>query len=210
MAKTNLTESTIRNLASSQSFQRGEDYYHSDAVSNIIQRANTLTAQVEGSEYDPYEVTINLHDGGIASAVCNCPYDWGGYCKHIVAVLLTCVHNPNDVDQRAPITDLLENLDRSQILELLKKRLGVEPRLANWIEVEISVAEATTKPNKQEETQRRTLVNPEPIRRQAQNILRSGRRRGYWDDYDSCGDSDELQRLVESATPFLEAGCVFR
>ena len=207
MANIKLTEHTIRNLATDQSFQRGEEYYDDGAVSKLIQRDHTLTTQVEGSEYDPYDVTIHLHNGGVASADCSCPYDWGGYCKHIVAAMLAYVRNPSEVDYQESITNLLENLDRSQLLTLLKKRLEVEPRLADWIEAEISVLKATAKPDNKEKTKRRTLVDPEPFRRKAQRVLRGGsKRRGYWDDYDSIDDTDELEKLVESASPFLEAG----
>ncbi|MBF0436971.1 MAG: SWIM zinc finger domain-containing protein [Magnetococcales bacterium] len=207
MAKTKLTEQTIRYLASSQSFERGQEYLHAEAVSTLVQRGDVLTAEVEGSEYDPYKVSVHLHDGGVASADCSCPYDWGGYCKHIVAVLLSYVRDPDEVDQREPITYLLDGLDQSQLLQLLKKRLEIEPQLADWVEAELSIAMASSQPKEKENSQRRTLVDPEPIRRQAEHLLRgSGRRRGYWDDYESCGDDDELKRLVESVIPFLEAG----
>ena len=207
MTKTKLTENIIQSLATSQSFQRGEEYFHTDAVSTLVQRDDILTARVEGSEYDPYEVSIHLHDGGVAKADCSCPYDWGGYCKHIVAVMLACVHNPDNVDQRESISNILKNLDQSQLLALLKKRMEIEPRLADWIEAEISISKVSSKQKKKGKSKRRTLVDPEPIRRQAQNLLRgSGKRRDYWDDYESSDNTDELQRLVESSVPFLESG----
>jgi uncharacterized Zn finger protein len=53
-----------------------------------VRRGDRLTAHVEGSDFAPYEVTIELHDGGIPGTRCSCPYDWGGACKHVVAVLL--------------------------------------------------------------------------------------------------------------------------
>ncbi|MFQ6016281.1 MAG: SWIM zinc finger domain-containing protein, partial [Anaerolineae bacterium] len=86
-----LTEYTVRHLATDQSFSRGEDYYHSGAVLEVLRRGDMLSAEVEGTSYEPYQVTIRLDGGGVADAECSCPYDWGGYCKHIVAVLLTYV-----------------------------------------------------------------------------------------------------------------------
>ena len=74
-----ITEATIRNLASSQSFLRGEDYYHSGAVYDMQKRGNILMAEVAGSSYEPYQVTIELTDeDDIISTDCTCPYDWGG------------------------------------------------------------------------------------------------------------------------------------
>ncbi len=83
----NLTEATVRRLATAQSFERGEDYYYRSAVYDIVRRGDTLQTEVEGSQYEPYQVTIELDAAGITSTYCSCPYDWGGVCKHIVAVL---------------------------------------------------------------------------------------------------------------------------
>ena len=60
-----LSESMIRGLATAQSFERGEDYYHSGAVLDLSKRGNTLLAHVEGSSYEPYEVTVDSVKGGV-------------------------------------------------------------------------------------------------------------------------------------------------
>jgi len=39
----------------------------------------------------PYQVRITFDQKGIIDAECSCPYDWGGFCKHIVAVLLAAI-----------------------------------------------------------------------------------------------------------------------
>ena len=85
MALPELTMSDVRQLASAQSFERGEGYYASGAVLEPQQQGSTLSARVRGSEHEPYRVTITLGPGGISHARCNCPYDRGGICKHIVA-----------------------------------------------------------------------------------------------------------------------------
>lgn len=89
MSKPQLTETDIRNLASSQSYDRGYRYYRSGAVSDVFRRGNVLTAKVAGSEYEPYRVQVTLIGEGVAETSCTCPYDWGGICKHIVAALLS-------------------------------------------------------------------------------------------------------------------------
>ena len=109
---TPFTEADIRAGANSQSFERGSSYYRDGAVSDVVRRGNLLTAQVSGSAYAPYEIAITLlDDGGIGGATCTCPYDWGGYCKHIVAVLLTVLHG-DEITVKPELDTLLAGLTR--------------------------------------------------------------------------------------------------
>lgn len=56
------------------------------------QRAgNVLTAKVGASRM--YDVEVEVSEQGI-HAYCTCPYDWGGYCKHIGALLLKWMQSP--------------------------------------------------------------------------------------------------------------------
>lgn len=74
----------IRDLATDASFDRGDRYFQEGRVDIIEASEKRVMARVEGTRN--YTVEVDL-EGGI-SATCTCPYDWGGYCKHIVAVLL--------------------------------------------------------------------------------------------------------------------------
>lgn len=51
-------EAAIRRLARPQSFERGENYYEEDRGVDVIRREETLRAEVEGSQYEPYQVRI--------------------------------------------------------------------------------------------------------------------------------------------------------
>jgi len=92
-----LTEATVRELARSKSYERGQSYYEQGAVSDVVRRGKTARADVEGSQYQPYTVTIEFDDTGVARTDCSCPYDHGGICKHRIAVLLTCIREPESV-----------------------------------------------------------------------------------------------------------------
>ena len=129
-----LTEATIRTLATAQSYERGEAYYHSGAVLDLVKRGNTLVARVEGSSYEPYEVSVELmEEGSGIEAHCTCPYDWGGYCKHIIATLLACVREPDQVTERQPVAELLADLGREDLLNLLTDLLrSSHPCLIGW------------------------------------------------------------------------------
>jgi uncharacterized Zn finger protein len=89
-----LTETLIREESSAESFRRGQDYFDAGAVFSLIRRGEVVEAEVEGSQPEPYSVRVELDEGGVLAALCDCPYDWGGWCKHIVATLLACLHEP--------------------------------------------------------------------------------------------------------------------
>jgi len=94
-----VTEASIRQQASADSYHRGREYHEQGAVLSIVCRDQQLQAEVEGSQYEPYRVQITYDAGGIAQALCSCPYDWGGWCKHIVATLLAAMHSPATVER---------------------------------------------------------------------------------------------------------------
>ena len=70
----------------------------------------------------------------MSDAVCTCSYDWGGYCKHIVATLLTFVHKEDSVDQRPPITETLERLSRDQLQAIIMEVAREIPEVIELIE----------------------------------------------------------------------------
>jgi hypothetical protein len=66
--------------------RRGMSYYHAGAVIHLEEAdTDVWEAIVRGSR--KYDVEIIVEEGEVISAECDCPYDWGGPCKHIVATL---------------------------------------------------------------------------------------------------------------------------
>ena len=130
-----LTESDIRQLASVQSFQRGEGYYASGAVMEPQLQGNAVTARVSGSEYQPYRVTITLGLTGVTHTRCTCPYDWGGICKHIVATLLAWVRDPGSFRELDSIDDLLAGRSREDLAVLIKEMIAQQPGLARLLDL---------------------------------------------------------------------------
>jgi uncharacterized Zn finger protein len=187
MSKPSLTEATIRNLTTSQSFSRGQEYLRDGAVLEIEQRDDLLLAEVEGSEYEPYQVRVRLDGGGVVDADCTCPYDWGGYCKHIVAVLLAFVQQPDRVTEHTPVVSLLSGLDQETLANLLTDLLATHPHLADWVETRIATREGTRQVESEAAAgprQRQMALDPKPFQRQVRSILRGlGQMRpseAYW------------------------------
>lgn len=128
-----LTEELILTKVTEKSFERGEDYYDSGMVESVVRRGSRLFAEVLGSEEDPYHVGVALREGDF-EASCTCPYDWGGYCKHIVAVLLTWIHDRDLVAVRAPVEDLLAKLDADKLRALIFRMVEADARLSETID----------------------------------------------------------------------------
>jgi uncharacterized Zn finger protein len=208
MSAPKLTEAMIRSFSSPQTFSRGEEYYTAGAVADLARRGNSLRAQVEGSRYEPYQVRIELDAGGVVDATCTCPYDFGNYCKHVVAVLLTYIRQPEGMAENRPVTELLAGLRRDELLDLLTELLSAHVHLADWVEAQLSAkaASGSTK-NALKSRERSRPIDPAPFRRQAQNILGGqGRRRpseAYWATGGTVG---EISDLLGQAQPFIEAG----
>jgi uncharacterized Zn finger protein len=86
-----LSEEFIRQNATPASIHRGQEYHRHETVLSLVQGDDTLESQVRGSGQEPYRVRITFNRKGITRAECTCPYNYGGWCKHIVATLLTCL-----------------------------------------------------------------------------------------------------------------------
>jgi uncharacterized Zn finger protein len=130
-----LSEETVRQRATAASWQRGVNYFESGAVLNAVWREGTLTAQVEGSEIEPYRVHVGFDEQGtIREAFCSCPYEGSGDCKHIIATLLVLIHRPEEVSVRPGLRTLLEGQSREQLLALLLFLAERHPHIAETIE----------------------------------------------------------------------------
>ena len=197
---TTLTESSIRSFASEQSFERGREYYHSGAIYNTIRQGNTLLADCVGTY--TYHLRIELDEGGIQSTSCTCPYDFGGYCKHLVALLLTYIHKPGEFTERKPISALLEDVDKATLVTVLTKLSDRHPEFSTWLETILPPATVTPA-----ESQPRPVsqVSESAWRKRIKNVLRPGR--GYYDDYESSySASNDLDEVTNSASEILSAG----
>jgi uncharacterized Zn finger protein len=207
-----LSEAAIRRQVTSESFSRGKSYYQGGAVVSLIQRGNVVQAEVEGSQYMPYRVRVTFDEGGITDAVCDCPYDWGGWCKHIVATLLSCLHQPDQVEERPTLDELLTGLGRQQLRDLLLHLAARDPHAADEIENQIALSQAALDESEAgisstDVPLRRTQVDPQPIRRQVSYILHSLDRmrpsEAYWH---VSGVVDQVRQLLHQVQDFIEAG----
>ena len=194
-----LTEATVRELARSKSYQRGQSYYERGAVSNVVQRGETVRADVEGSQYQPYTVTLTFDDAGVAQTDCSCPYDYGGICKHRVAVLLTCLRDPDCIREKPPLSELVAAVDEDTLQELVVELADSRPELIEWIETRLPTTE-----NADDDTA--GTVNLQSIRNRAEHALPKPGQQGHNDGYAEADRmATELADLIGQAEQALDA-----
>ncbi len=143
----------------------------------VIRRGDMITASVAGSDYEPYRVTLEFDDTGIRDAGCTCPYDWGGWCKHLVAVVLALLHEADAIEERPAVDALLQDLDADQLYVLLEELVKRHPDILDDIEAQLPLLRMQPADTLASDS---VLPSESPMspRRLVQSLLRGGR--GYY------------------------------
>lgn len=205
MASLTLSEAAIRAGATEKSFARGRELFRRRAVSRAAIQGRVLSGVCEGTETPFYRVRAELDEGGVRSASCTCPYDFGGYCKHVIALLLSYAHEPESFALRKEPAELLSELNREQLLALLTKLLGEQPNLYELVEAALA-APSVSGSGKAAPSKRRE-VDVEVYRRRVSGIMHGldhmRASEAYWH---VGGLVEELHSVERSAREFLDAG----
>lgn len=182
----NLTEQQIRDRVDSGSFAKGQSYYKGGAISDMVRRGDRLEGLCEGSQPSPYRVLVTFDEDEIEDASCTCPYDWGGDCKHIVALLLAYIHEPEKFEERASVDDTLKERSKEELIALIGEMIDRQPDL----EILIHRPAPGHRP-------RTTPVDTESYRRELRYAIRS---------YDGWGDHTPHQAVYSVAHTAAEFG----
>jgi uncharacterized Zn finger protein len=217
MATFTFTKDDILRNCDRKSYARGEEYYENGAVTSLVRRGNTVTADVEGS-MDDYVVTATFQGDGEIEADCDCPYEYGGWCKHIVAVMLTCLHDSEDVEEQPTLETLLEPLDRAALQTLLLKLASQNPSLANEIAIAAESFQIRALASDSSPVSSATptappaipSVNADAIRRRTKTALKTVNYGGYdyygEEEVDSGTLDEEVLEILSEAETRIQAG----
>src|SRR6476660_9556393 len=133
-----LTATDVERRTDSASYRNGLSYERNDYIEDAVLRGTLLRARCQGQSGGPYTVTATLVPRGAPGAEsmagwsCTCPR--GGFCKHVVALLLTWIDAPESVEVRQDVTSLLQDRSREELLALLTGLLKRDPDLDGPIE----------------------------------------------------------------------------
>ncbi|OMI40275.1 SWIM zinc finger family protein [Streptomyces sparsogenes] len=139
------SESALRALSGSRSFERGRGYL--EAVSGVEVGDGWVTASVHGT--DRYQVELTLDGPGGLAGACDCPYGMeGNFCKHLVALGLTVLAQRESLPrQRKAARDRAQGLDawlsgltKDELLALVREQVGEDRRLRRRLELRAASA----------------------------------------------------------------------
>lgn len=156
-----LTEAQVRKLATPQSFERGRRYFDGGAIIDPVLQGGELRAECAGSGPDNYEVSVTFDNKGVAGVDCTCPYDYGGACKHAVALLLTFTHRLQSVKRAESLDKTLAGHGKEGLIEIIKEMVKRDRKMLYVIEL----AAAGPKPGKP--------INVAAYRTQARRAMQS-------------------------------------
>ena len=199
-----ISEDTLKSLSTPTSFSRGDELYQDGAIFDTSRQSNVLRGKCRGSSAPYYEIVVRLDEGGFQEAYCSCPYSFGGLCKHIIALMLTFIHSPDEFAEKKSVYELLESLSKDEIISVISKMVNRYPELYTWLQNETLVVSETSQPV---QLQGKSRVSQAVYQNQIRRILRSldGYRmsEAYW----MMGDMvAQLSQIGDTAFEFLQAG----
>ena len=155
-----LTQSDLKRLAGSVYYQRGVEYFESNAVELRSFDTQEITARVEGSE--TYSVSLKARRETLDWS-CSCPLgDEGEFCKHLVATGLAWLAQGRtkgaayESPDLAAIRKFIERSDKHTLGELLLKQAAQDDQFAARL-VTASLRGGGAKPAKLKDIIRKAL-----------------------------------------------------
>jgi len=124
-----LGEDEVRAWVGQASFARGEGYFLEGRIIAPRIDGNVLSASCQGTRALPYDVEVLLGREGIAAAHCSCPVGGEGRCKHVAALLLTWIRQPNAVTRQEEILEGLQRRSKAELIWLILRMLRRHPDL---------------------------------------------------------------------------------
>ena len=157
------SESAISAWVGPRNLQLGRSYFASDAIIDPRRQGSTVIGWCQGSMPQPYRLHVAFGANGIDEANCSCPVGGGGRCKHVGALLLAFVEQPDAFRVVEELDTSLQRRSKSELIALIKQMLQLQPDLETRLEAALLGG-----------NQERGPVNPEVYRRQVSSAFRLG------------------------------------
>jgi uncharacterized Zn finger protein len=129
-----ISEQTLKSVSTAKSYERGHDLYRSGAVFDTFKRSSTLIGCCQGNSFPFYQIRIHLDINGIRGASCNCLNEGSGYCKHVIAVMLTYLHQPDLFIEQAQLEESLRKLEKETLIRIVIQMTEKNAELTRWLQ----------------------------------------------------------------------------
>lgn len=159
-----VSDETISGWVGLRNFQLGRGYVENGSVFDLRLQGAALKARCQGSIPQPYQLRAVLAHGRVEDADCSCPVGSGGRCKHVGALLLAWLEQPESFRVMAELGADLEQRSKGELVVLIKRMLQLQPDLESLLEIGIPGGDVQSIP-----------VNPEIYRRQVASAFRLGK-----------------------------------
>ncbi|MBU0558909.1 MAG: hypothetical protein KKG93_04910 [Bacteroidetes bacterium] len=210
----------IQNLATGSSFEKGKDYFLSGEVGKIARIGNLFEGAVSGSR--KYQVCLNINNNEL-NFRCNCPYDFGGICKHEVAFALGILeggYNENYIQEEKTVSkedfiNIFEKVETQKKLKFLKQLLDRDVKLQQqFVEFTKDISESLDNIVGEKIDQVKTQIHQELSSLDFDNIENEyeyGHSHEYWNDeglYNYARDmiQDAITPYINQATNYIKKG----
>lgn len=197
-----LDEDDIADMTDEGSFSRGQGYYTRGNLFDLVRRGDVLEGWSEGSSGGPYHIRVTMarkgssHDEPVVSYSCTCPR--GGFCKHVVALLLSWVHDPGSFASRRTLAEALAGKSRDELAALIELVVARYPEAEALIDLPLPEAD----PSDAAAGATEAAVDPAAIRRQVHAAYQDG-----GDDWDAAaGIAADLETVREIGERYEQAG----
>lgn len=194
MKRSKITENKIRRRVGDRSFARGKHYYEQGVIMSPWLQGDTLKAKCWGSMPQPYHIWVQLGQGGIESGECSCPIGSGGHCKHVAALLLTWLHDPDSFQKIEPLEKALGQREKSDLIQLIRQMIARYPDLEEIVHLPPVGSTTST-----------TSINSDLIRRQVKQAIKQA---DYGHAYYGAvaGIVSALESIMQQAEVYQEQG----
>lgn len=134
-----ITKEIIKDLAGDEIYFRGRGYFLDGMVEECFLKDGILFGKVHGSKLTPYNLKVYFDKNNIHPE-CDCPYDWGEFCKHSVALLLNWLDGqekyPGNNLNNSLSSQVIVNKDVQDGFDFLKFIPENKPKIQIWLSTE--------------------------------------------------------------------------
>lgn len=141
----NIPLNEFEHLIDERILKRGLSYFKGGAITDFSEISNgEYEAIVSGTE--DYTVHLEVKNNIVIEHNCDCPYDMGPVCKHIVAVIFHLKQNELELNQSAPkspkkketksanqqVQDLLKAISHNELIEFVAENSKKDKKFRNY------------------------------------------------------------------------------